>query len=458
MPFTIGKVFSDETASLLQRERESQRDNAARAYQLELQRREQMDKSKLARRELDLRARALDNDTSPEERQLRLEMARDELAGKREDRVLKREAVGADLQMSKSRLAGDAEERALRLRLGEGEIDARNRQITELEASGKFEREHKPKELNLRRIELGLKAERDAASIQQKKNELAERKRQIDELVKAGEFYRNTLKPQEWTFKKTEIESQIKQHQDRMANITRELALDERGVIERESAGKFYRDVEFPGTLYLKRRGVEDDEANTKLRAERQQTEADLGWRRLDLDEVRSAHDMQNADENTRLRAERQQTEADLGWRKQDLDEVKTAKDIELSESRVQLNQTMATKMLREANLDTFDAMTRRFNALVNNYKTATSIDNLNARKEAMDAAEQEVAAFLRVIKAASPAAHDQLIKQAGTDAASASGNAMFAPTGYGAAGVSLDNFIERFASGDKPPQLPKGR
>ena len=180
--------------------------------------------------------------------------------------------------------------------------------------------------------------------------------------------------------------------------------LDERRIAEMEASGKYERDVLKPRELELKSKELD---------------------RKVEYDQLRGD---------------------------------KIAAEVENLKSRTDLNQTTATKMLKDAQLDTFDAMTRRFNALVNNYKAATSIDNMNARKEAMDAAEQDVVRFLHIIQTASPAAYDQLVKQGGPDAARASGNAMFSPTGYGAAGVSLDNFIERFASGDKPPQLPKGR
>lgn len=315
MPFTIGKVFSDETASLLQRERESQRDNAARAYQLELQRRAQIEGNKMGRAELALKRDAMAGDA--EERQLRLELARESKAGDAQDRELRRTLGLSELEMSRSRIAGDTQDRELRKSLGESEIAARQRSI---------------------------------------------------DLSEKGQ------------------------------------GLDERRITEMEAAGKYERDVLKPRELELKSKELD---------------------RKVEYDQLRGD---------------------------------KIAAEVENLKSRTDLNQTTATKMLKDAQLDTFDAMTRRFNALVNNYKAATSIDNMNARKEAMDAAEQDVVRFLHIIQTASPAAYDQLVKQGGPDAARASGNAMFSPTGYGAAGVSLDNFIERFASGDKPPQLPKGR
>lgn len=315
MPFTIGKVFSDETASLLQRERESQRDNAARAYQLELQRRAQIEANKMGRAELALKRDAMAGDA--EERQLRLEIARENKSGDAQDRALRQQLGLGELAMSRSRIENDAEDRALRKSLGESEISARQRSI-DLTASGQ--------ELD---------------------------KRRVAEMEKSGEYERTVVKPRELELKGKELE------------------------------------------------------------------------RKTDADLVRGD---------------------------------KIAAEIENLKARTGLTQTTATKMLKDAELDTFDAMTRRLNALIQNYKAATSIDNVNSRQEAMDAAEADVVRFLHIIQTASPAAYDQLIKHGGPDVAAASGNGMFSHTGYGAAGVSLDDFINRFASGEKPPQLPKGR
>lgn len=315
MPFTIGKVFSDEAVSSLQRERQMQQDNAARVYQLELQRRAQIQDTKMGRAELALKRDAMAGDA--EERQLRLELARENQTGETQDRELRRALGLGELAMSRSRVESDAEDRALRKSLGESEISARTRSI----------------DLNAQGQELD--------------------KRRIVEMEKSGEFDRTVVKPRELDLKAKEIE------------------------------------------------------------------------RKQDYDTVRSG---------------------------------KIAAEVENLRSRTNLNQTTATKLLKDAELDTFDAMTKRLNALVDNYKAATNIDNVNAKQAAMEAAEAEVVQFLHVIQTASPAAYQQLMKQGGPETASASGNGMFSHTGYGAAGVSLDDFISRFASGEKPPQLPKGR
>lgn len=315
MPFTIGKVFSDEAVNSLQRERQMQQDNAARAYQLELQRRAQIQDAKMGRAELALKRDSMAGDA--EERQLRLELARENQTGEAQDRELRRALGLGELAMSRSRIESDAEDRALRKSLGESEINARTRSI----------------DLNAQGLDLD--------------------KRRISEMEKSGEFERTVVKPRELELKSKELE------------------------------------------------------------------------RKQDYDTLRGS---------------------------------KIAAEVDNLRSRTNLNQTTATKLLKDAELDTFDAMTKRLNALVNNYKAATNIDNVNAKQAAMEAAEAEVVQFLHVIQTASPAAYQQLMKQGGPEVAGASGNGMFSHTGYGAAGVSLDDFISRFASGEKPPQLPKGR
>jgi hypothetical protein len=76
MPFTIGKVFSDEAMALQQRKLEADRQAELESQNLDLRRRAQMDASRAQGRELDLRQQA--QDTSGQDTQARLEMARAE--------------------------------------------------------------------------------------------------------------------------------------------------------------------------------------------------------------------------------------------------------------------------------------------------------------------------------------------------------------------------------------------
>ena len=74
MPFTIGKVFSDEAMNLLERRREADRENAQKAYSLDLQRHGMLMDNKQKQRELDLRAQDLAGNS--DDRAARLEMAK----------------------------------------------------------------------------------------------------------------------------------------------------------------------------------------------------------------------------------------------------------------------------------------------------------------------------------------------------------------------------------------------
>lgn len=422
-PFTIGKVFSDDAVNALQRERQMQADNAARAYQLELQRREQMDKGKLANRELDLRARALDAEAGPEERQLKLELLRDTVQGNREDRALKRDLSGAELEMSRSRLAGDVEDRALRKSLGETEkevklksLDLDKTRIDEAVKSGEFERTVKiPGELAIKRDEVGRKAAWDKTRGEDIASKIASRRANVEkglkeleiadaklqELQAEGESLR-TGRAANYSARMAEHEQRVKEWSERRDLLATQIELEARRVAEDEASGEYDRNVRYPGQFELDLR-----ESNLKRM---------LGAKTVE----------------------------------------KVDAEIARMEKAGVLDEAQARKLLQDNKWGDFDSMTRRLNALVNNYSAQTDINNAGATKEGMLSAQKELSDFLYILKTASKDKYDQVVKTMGaTNLAPAAGSPEFGHTGYGAAGLSLDGLIKRL---EKPPAVPKGK
>ena len=179
MPFAIGKAFSDETLALIQRQREAEQDARAKAYSLQLQRAGMLMDEKRARRELDLKERAMAGDAA--DRDTRIEMARADRAlqerkmsldERQSDRAFgqreKEFGVESDLKKRSIDLSGreqdwrefagaaDIENRGRQLDLGERELE-------EKQAHGEWERNTKfPTEAGLKADEISRKQEADA--------------------------------------------------------------------------------------------------------------------------------------------------------------------------------------------------------------------------------------------------------------------------------------------------------
>lgn len=167
MPFTIGKVFSDESLALLQRKQEEERQAALELQRLQLQRAGMVNESDRANRELDLRASSMQGEDA--DRAIRRQIALNENA--RQNRALDlnareqafREKRG-EFDMGFDREKFDEQKSQFGIESGQRnrQLDIGERTAAENEAEGKFNREEKfPTEAGLKAMEIERKSAAD---------------------------------------------------------------------------------------------------------------------------------------------------------------------------------------------------------------------------------------------------------------------------------------------------------
>lgn len=149
MPFAIGKAFSDELEARLQREREAEADQRAKAYSLQLQRAGMLIGAKQSQRELALKERAMAGDDA--DRQTRLEMAR-------ADRALQERKLDLDAGQFQQQFGQRGKEFEAEKALKERGLDLSGREQDWREFAGAADIENRGRQLDLGEAELGEKS------------------------------------------------------------------------------------------------------------------------------------------------------------------------------------------------------------------------------------------------------------------------------------------------------------